>query len=158
MSNLLKNIFRKVVLFVVCGMLYYCIELLWDGNSHISMFLLAGFLGVFCIDTPNNIWGYDLDYLIQVSISTVLCTLGEGIVGIIVNVWLGLEVWDYSTLPFTFFCGQCNIFFVGAWFLIIALIGIPLCDAYWYYICKDTEQPYYKICGKEIFRMPIRNK
>ena len=154
--NTAKNIFRRAILFMLCGSVYYCIELLWRGHSHISMFLLAGFLGVFCIDTPNNIWGYDLDYLAQIGISTVLCTLGEGIVGLIVNVWLKLKVWNYSVLPLTFFWGQCNVFFVGAWILIIGLIGIPVCDAYRYYICKDSKQPYYKICGKCIFRMPQR--
>ena len=156
--NMAKNIFRRAILFMLCGSVYYCIELLWRGHSHISMFLLAGFLGVFCIDTPNNIWGYELDYLVQIGISTLLCTLGEGIVGLIVNIWLGLRVWDYSELPLTFFWGQCNVFFVGAWILLIGLIGIPVCDAYWYYICKDSEQPYYKICGKYIFRMPQRKE
>ncbi|MBO5167155.1 MAG: hypothetical protein IJ405_03735 [Lachnospiraceae bacterium] len=156
--NTAKNIFRRAILFMLCGSAYYCIELLWRGHSHISMLLLAGFLGVFCIDAPNNIWGYELDYLVQIGISTLLCTLGEGIVGLIVNIWLGLKVWDYSELPFTFFWGQCNIFFVVAWILLIGLIGIPVCDAYWYYICKDSEQPYYKICGKYIFRMPQRKE
>lgn len=154
--NVVKHIFRKIILFVLCGTLYYCIELIYRGYSHMSMFLLAGFLSLFCIDIINNIWGYDLDYLIQVGISTVLCTIGEGITGIIVNICMDLKIWDYSSVSFTFFYGQCNLFFVGAWMLIIGLIGIPLCDAYWYYICKDSKQPYYKIFGKEIFRMPLR--
>lgn len=120
------------------------------------MFILSGLLGVLCIDLPNNIFGYDLDYSIQVSLSTLLCTLGEGITGIIVNIRMELDVWDYSTLPFTFFWGQCNLFFVIVWFFIIGLFGIFFCDAYWYYICKDNEQPYYKLFGREFFRMPLK--
>lgn len=64
------------------------------------MFILSGILGVLCIDSPNNIFGYDLDYSIQVLISTILCTLGEGITGLIVNVKMGLNVWDYNLRSF----------------------------------------------------------
>ena len=144
------------MLFILCGTIYYVIELFYRGYSHTSMFFLAGLLGILCIDTPNNIFGYDLDYSVQILISTTLCTIGEGITGLIVNIKMGLNVWDYSSLPFTFFCGQCNLFFVFAWMLIIGCFGIFFCDAYWYYICKDGEQPYYKFGGKEFFRMPLR--
>ena len=153
-KQIVKHIIRKIILFVLCGAIYYGIELAYRNYSHVSMFILAGFLGVLCIDTPNNILGYDLDYSIQVLISTILCTIGEGITGLIVNIKMRLNVWDYNTLPFTFFYGQCNLFFVFAWALIIGCFGIFFCDAYWYYICKNGEQPYYKFFGKEFFRMP----
>lgn len=153
--KILKNILRKTVLFLLCGSLYYCIELIYRHYSHISMFILAGLLGVFFIDTPNNIFGYELDYLIQIFISTFFCTIGEGITGYIVNIKLKLNVWDYSQIYGSFFYNQCNIFFVVAWILLIAFIGIPFCDAYNYYICKDNEVPYYKIFGKLIFRFPL---
>lgn len=154
----MKNIFRKITLFILCGIIYCLVEIIWRGYTHVSMFILAGLLGVFCIDTPNNIYGYDLDYFLQVIISTILCTLGEGICGLIVNVWLKLSVWNYSNLFGTFFFGQCNIFFVFAWMAIIGLFGIFFCDAYNYYICKDNEQPYYKIFKYEFLRLPSRKK
>ena len=154
MNEIIKHVIRKLILFVLCGAVYCGIELAYRQWTHVSMFCLAGLLGILCIDTPNNIFGYDLDYSIQVLISTILCTIGEGITGLIVNVKLGLNVWDYSTLPLTFFYGQCNLFFVFAWALIIGCFGIFFCDAYWYYICKDNEQPYYKMFGKEFLRMP----
>ncbi len=147
---------RKLILFVSCSIIYCGIEIAYRGRTHWSMALLSGLLGIFCIDTPNNIFGYDLDYFLQVLISTVLCTIGEGVTGLIVNVKMGLNIWDYSSLPFTFFCGQCNLFFVFAWALIIGGFGIFFCDAYWYYVCKDKEQPYYKIFGKEFLRMPLK--
>lgn len=154
--NTLKHIIRKIILFFLCGSIYYGIELMYRGWSHSSMFILAGILGVLCIDTPNNIFGYDLDYSIQVLISTILCTFGEGITGLIVNVKMGLNVWNYNGIPFTFFWGQCNLYYACAWALIIGCFGIFFCDAYWYYICKDNEQPYYKFLGKEFLRMPLR--
>ena len=87
------------MLFILCGIIYCSIELLWRGYTHVSMFLLAGLLGVFCIDTPNNIYGYDLDYLIQIIISTIFCTFGEGICGLIVNVWVNYSDLQKSELP-----------------------------------------------------------
>lgn len=155
-NEIIKHVIRKLILFILCGMIYCGLEYAYRQWTHISMFFLAGFLGILCVDTPNNIFGYELDYSIQVLISTILSTIGEGITGLIVNVKMGLNVWDYSTLPFTFFWGQCNLFFVFTWALIIGCFGIVFCDAYWYYICKDYEQPYYTLFGKEFFRMPLR--
>lgn len=152
--NVLKHVIRKGLLFLLCGSIYYCLELIYRHYSHISMFILAGLLGVFFIDTPNNVFGYDLDYLIQIFISIFFCTIGEGITGYIVNIKMELNVWDYSTICGSFFYNQCNIFFVGIWALLIAFIGIPFCDAYNYYICKDETTPYYKILGKLVFRFP----
>lgn len=51
-------------------------------DTRISMFILACICGVFFIDTPNNIYSFELDYGLQIlisTISTILCTIGEGI-------------------------------------------------------------------------------
>lgn len=152
----MKTLIKKVILFLTSGYIYYLLECLYRGYSHYSMFILVGLLSVFCIDMPNNIYGYDLDYRIQVLISSVCATLGEFLTGLIVNVWLKLNVWDYSDLPFTFAFGQCNLFFCIAWVFLIGLIGIPYCDAYNYYICKENELPYYRIGKRIIFKFKKR--
>lgn len=121
------------------------------------MFILVALLSVLCIDTPNNLWSFDLDLRLQVLISTILCTIGEGITGIIVNVILGKNIWDYSNLIGTFFFGQCNIFFCFVWAALVLFIGIPFCDAWNYYILKEDPCPYYKIGDKVVFRMKPRN-
>ena len=143
---------RITTLFLICGSVYYLMELVWDGSSHFSMFILAGLCSVFFIDSLNNIYSMDMDYLLQVGISTILCTLAEGITGLIVNMHFGLNVWDYSSLPFNFFYGQCCLHFVFLWILIIGLLGIPVCDAINYYAFGIDPCPYYKIGGKTIFR------
>lgn len=152
----MKVVIKKLGLFLTAGYIYYFIECLYRGYSDISMFILAGLLAVLCIDTPNNIYGFDLDYTIQVLISTILCTLGESCCGLIVNILLHRNIWDYSHLIGTFFFGQCNIFFAFIWAILIALIGIPYCDAYNYYICKSGERPYYKVFGKVIVKLKER--
>lgn len=139
-----EYILGRLGLYLLCGIIYYCIELLYRGYSHYTMMILAGFLAIFCIDTPNNIYSFDLDFRIQVIISTILCTLGEGISGLVLNTWLSLNVWDYSRLWGTFFWGQCNVMFVGAWVLLV-IVGILLCDWWNYIICHIEPFPYYRM-------------
>lgn len=152
----MKKFIGKLGLFLSCGFIYCMIEILFRGWSHWSMFVLAGFLGVFCIDSVNNVLSFDCDYIVQILISTILCTIGEGISGIILNVWLQLNVWDYSKMTFgTFFFGQCNVLFCFAWMLIISII-IFYCDAYNYYILKIEPCPYYIIFGHKFLQFKER--
>lgn len=153
----MKKIIGKLGLFLSCGFIYCMIEILFRGWSHWSMFVLAGFLGVFCVDSVNNVLSFDCDYIVQILISTILCIIGEGISGIILNVWLQLNVWDYSKMAFgTFFFGQCNVIFCVAWALIIGLFAIFYCDAYNYYILKIEPCPYYVIFGHKFLQFKER--
>ena len=152
----MKKFIGKLGLFLSCGFIYCMIEILFRGWSHWSMFVLTGFLGVFCVDSINNTLSFDCDYIVQIIISTILCTIGEGISGIILNVWLQLNVWDYSKMAFgTFFFGQCNILFCFAWALIISVV-IFYCDAYNYYILKIEPCPYYIIFGHKFLQFKER--
>ena len=152
----MKYILGKLGLFISVGFTYYMLECFFRGYSHWSMFLLAGFLGIFVIDGANNVLSFECDYLIQVLIVTTLCTIAEGCCGLIVNVWLGLNVWDYSKMAFgTFFFGQCNILFCFAWALIISVV-IFYCDAYNYYILKIEPCPYYVIFGHKFLQFKER--
>ena len=152
----MKKFIGKLGLFLSCGFIYCMIEILFRGWSHWSMFVLTGFLGVFCIDSINNVLSFDCDYIVQILISTILCTIGEGISGIILNIWLQLNVWDYSKMTFgTFFFGQCNVLFCFAWALIISVV-IFYCDAYNYYILKIKPCPYYIIFGHKFLQFKER--
>ena len=152
----MKKFIGKLGLFLSCGFIYCMIEILFRNWSHWSMFILTGFLGVFCVDSINNTLSFDCDYIVQILISTILCTIGEGISGIILNVWLQLNVWNYSKMTFgTFFFGQCNVLFCFAWALIISVV-IFYCDAYNYYILKIEPCPYYIIFGHKFLQFKER--
>ena len=111
---------KIVALFLIYGLIYYGLEILYRGYSHLSMFILAGVLGVAIglineITPKINIW-------LETLIGTIIATIGEGVTGIIVNNILHLNVWDYSNLPFTFFYGQCNLIFCLIWFILTYIV------------------------------------
>lgn len=116
----INNIIKIVALFLIYGSIYYTLEVLFRGYSHLSMFILAGVLGVIIgaineITPKINIW-------LETLIGTIIATIGEGVTGIIVNNILHLNVWDYSNLPFTFFYGQCNLIFCLIWFILTYIV------------------------------------
>lgn len=74
-------------------------------------------------------------------ISSVLVTVVEFIAGLIVNIWLGLNVWDYSNLPLNIL-GQVCVSFMFLWFL-LSLPAIIL-DDYLRYKLFNEEKPHYK--------------
>lgn len=111
---------KILTLFSIYGSIYYSLEVLYRGYSHISMYILAGVLGVAIglineITPKINIW-------LETLIGTIIATIGEGVTGIIVNNILHLNVWDYSNLPFTFFYGQCNLIFCLIWFILTYIV------------------------------------
>ena len=119
---------------IIGGALYYLIEILYRGYSHWSMFLLGGFAFLFCgIQGRAVKWR---DPLIKQLIRCgIFITTGEFITGIIVNCWLGLNVWDYSNLPFNFM-GQISLYFTLL-FMGLCIIGIPLSGYLMYWLTGE---------------------
>jgi uncharacterized membrane protein len=69
-----------------------------------------------------------------------MITVLEFFAGLIVNVWLGLGVWDYSGVPFNIM-GQVSLPFVFAW-VALSAVGIWL-DDYLRWKLYDEERPSY---------------
>lgn len=92
----------------------------------------------------NEFLPWDMDLIIQSLIGACIITVAELITGIIVNIWLGLGVWDYSNLPFNFM-GQICLPFFFAWIL-LSCIAIFL-DDYMRYRLFGEECPRYSICN-----------
>lgn len=137
----LKQILKLCILALIGGITYVLIELAWRGYSHISMFIL-GALCFVLLGGINEFLPWELGFVWQMLIGAGIVTILELIVGIVVNVWLGLEVWDYSNLPFNFM-GQICLPFSFAWTL---LSGIAIVvDDYLRYWLFGEEKPHYKI-------------
>jgi uncharacterized membrane protein len=129
------------MLFLIGGAVYYGIEILWRGYSHISMFIVGGICFVL-IGSINNHFPWHLGVVQQTLIAVVIITTLEFITGLIVNVWLGLGVWDYSDQPFNLM-GQICLLYVILW-IPLAVFAIFLDDWARYFLFKE-ERPHYTL-------------
>ena len=136
------NLFLKYTfLFLTGGFAYGAIEILTRGYSHISM-LIAGGICFVLIGLLNEVYSWDMSLLSQMVISAGIITTVEFTVGIIVNVWLKLGVWDYSSKPYNLL-GQVCLLYTNLWFL-LSLFAILLDDYLRYFLMKE-EKPKYKL-------------
>ncbi len=141
MLKLYNRTLKYILLFFVGGYSYCGVELLFRGYSHISM-LIAGGTCFILIGLLNDIFPNKISIISQMVISAFIITTVELIVGLVVNVWLGLNVWDYSNLPYNFM-GQICLLYTNIWF-VLSLAAILL-DDYLKYFLLGEEKPSYKI-------------
>lgn len=137
----LKMILKHIVLFFIGGLIYYLIEILWRGYSHISMVFCGGLCFVL-IGIVNELIPWDIKLWKQMLIGSVIVTVVEFFTGCVVNLWMGLKVWDYSDLPFNIL-GQICLPFCIAWFF-LSLVAIVIDDYLRYWLFKE-EKPNYSI-------------
>lgn len=137
MAKILKYLF----LFSFGGIVYLLIELLWRGYSHWSMFILGGACFVL-LGLMNQQYTRQIPLFIQMLFGAFIITALEFIAGCILNIWLGLNVWDYSNMPYNIM-GQICLPYMVLWFLLS-----PVCiivDDYMRYLFFDEEQPHYQL-------------
>ena len=138
---MIRNRFLKYAfLFLIGGFAYGGIELISRGFSHISMFIAGGICFIL-IGLLNQGYSWNMSLLSQMVISAVIITSVEFVIGLIVNVWLNLNVWDYSNKPYNFM-GQICLLYTNFWFL-LSLLAIFLDDYLRYRILKE-EKPRYR--------------
>ncbi|MCD7823653.1 MAG: putative ABC transporter permease [Oscillospiraceae bacterium] len=91
------SVVKRMVIFVAGGLTYGLLEIIWRGYSHISMFVVGGL----CLVIIGSIdEGGEVPCLLwQACLGSLTITVMEFTSGVIVNLVMGLEVWDYSQLP-----------------------------------------------------------
>lgn len=92
----MKVIYKSAVLFSIGGSIYILIEFLWrmimnKPPTHWAMFIVGG-LAFLIIGEINEC--LDIPLLVQSFIGMVIIVLLEFISGCILNIWLGLHIWD----------------------------------------------------------------
>lgn len=132
---------KKVILFAAGGVIYAGVEILWRGYTHWTMAVLGGILFVL-IGGLNNWLPWEMSLVLQGAVGAVLVTALELVAGLILNVWLGLGVWDYSNLPWNLW-GQICPQFSLAW-IALAIVAVILDDWLRYWIF-DEQRPKYRI-------------
>ena len=128
---------KEFFIFIVMGCIYTNIELVCRGYTHPSMLVVGGLCGML-IGLINNIAPNKKLYK-QCFISMIIVTFLEFISGYILNIKMGLNIWDYSNLPLNFM-GQVSLLFSVFWFF-ISIIAIWL-DDYLRYKFYGDKKPY----------------
>lgn len=79
---------------------------------------------------------------LQAFCCAALVTVVELASGVVLNFWLGLDVWDYSDLPGNL-CGQICPQFALIWW-VLCLLFIPVFDWLRYFVAGG-EKPTYRL-------------
>lgn len=137
----MKSVFKVVLLFFAGGLLYWCIEMLFRGRSHWTMMVVGGICFLIC-GGLNEFFLFQMPLLLQGIWCSILITLIEFASGCILNLWLHLNIWDYSNLPLNLF-GQICLPFSLLWIL-VGIFAVVLDDylRYWFF---HEEKPKYKV-------------
>ena len=132
---------KYIILFAIGGMAYFFLEVLVRGYSHYTMFLCGGACFV-CCGLLNESMKIKMSFISQMVLSALIITALELITGLIVNVWLKMDIWDYSGLPYNF-KGQICLLYSFFWFL-VSSVAIVMDDFLRYKLFHE-EKPHYKI-------------
>lgn len=135
----MKQFKKHMILFIVGGMSYYFIEVIWRGYSHFSMMILGGICFVL-MGLINEFFTFAMPLWKQQLIATCIITTLEFITGYILNIKLSLNIWDYSNLIFNLMGQICLLYSVIWYFLSVVAI---ILDDYLRYWLFDEEKPHY---------------
>ena len=106
---------ENLCVFLTGSVIYGIVEMLWRGYTHWSMVISGGFcfLVMHIFDGRIKRAGLITKCLFGCAVITAV----ELAVGIAVNLWLKLDVWDYSRMRWNLFGQICPTYSV-LWFLI----------------------------------------
>ncbi|MBE5962200.1 MAG: hypothetical protein E7256_12615 [Lachnospiraceae bacterium] len=137
MNNLIN---KYLTLFLTGGVMYLLIEFISrDGHTHWSMGIVGGICFVL-IGLINEVYSSDTPFWLQMLLGGLLVTLVELASGIIINLVLGLGVWDYSNHSLNFL-GQVCLPFSILWCGISAFaIVVDDYIRYWFF---GEDRPQY---------------
>ena len=135
----MQQYLKTVFLLLAGGLLYVAVELIWRGYSHWTMFFLGGTCFVL-IGAINELIPWCMPLWNQAIIGAAIITLLEFLTGCIVNLWLGWNIWDYSSVPLNLL-GQICLPYILLW--IPVSVAAIILDDWLRYGMFDEEKPHY---------------
>lgn len=139
MKEKLKAILKHAVLALCGGCVYFLIEMAWRGHSHWTMAVLGGVCFVLVGDI-NEFIPWNMPLILQGAIGSGIVTVLELVSGIILNLWLGLGIWDYSNMPFNLL-GQICLPFTLLW-VALSIVAVVLDDWLRYWLFGEDRPTY----------------
>ena len=128
------SLWRHLLRWLVGGLLYGLLEIAYRGHTHWTMVLLAALLCI-PLDLANEVMPWRLPLALQGVIGGLTITAAELLAGLVLNCWLGLEIWDYSGL------------WGNLWGLVWCVLAIPVIVIFdwWDYFFGCGERPRYRL-------------
>lgn len=111
----MKNAIEAAIVFGFGGIIYGLVEVLIRGFTHWTMILTGGI--VFSILYLINLRFQNVNIVFRSLLGCLVITTAEFVVGCIVNIDFGMNVWDYSDQQLNLMGQICPLFSFG-WFLI----------------------------------------
>lgn len=139
MKEKLKAIMKHAVLALCGGCVYFLIEVAWRGHSHWTMAVLGGICFVLIGDI-NEFIPWNMPLILQGAIGSGVVTILELVSGIILNLWMGLGIWDYSNMPINFL-GQICLPFSILW-VALSMVAVVLDDWLRYWLFGEDRPTY----------------
>lgn len=136
-----KRIYQAMVLGCIGGVLYMVVELLWRGRTHWTMGALGGLCFVI-IGLLNERLPWEMPLSVQALAGAAVVTAAELVAGVVLNLWLGLHIWDYSGLPFNLW-GQICLWYSMLWVPLSA--AAVLLDDWLRYWIWGEDRPRYTL-------------
>ena len=99
-------------LFVLGGVGYCCLELIWRGFTDITMGFAGGIS--FCLIALIQKHLKPLNFIYRCILSGLSITAVELIFGLVFNLKLQMKIWDYSIMPFIIL-GQVCLSYTVLW-------------------------------------------
>lgn len=119
----MRNFFVFLFVALIGGFGYCTIEILWRGRTHYSMF----FAGAIILSTFYYISkASSLNFWLKCIIGMIIITGVELIFGIVFNIMLKENVWDYSGMPLNLL-GQICVPFSLIW-LVLSGVAFKLME------------------------------
>ena len=106
---------EQAVIFVFGAINYMAIEILWRGHTHWTMGIAGGLCAMLIY--VFNIEFHNMHLVYKCLTGAVIITSVELITGLVVNMTLKWDVWDYSGRALNFLGQICPLYFFF-WFLL----------------------------------------
>ncbi len=143
----IKNYLRLTILFFIFSTTYYFLEILYDGGSHWTMFVCGGLSGIFGHLLYQN--NPEMTVLRRCIAITLMILALEYISGYIVNIRMGLNIWDYSNLPLNL-DGQICLRFALLWFFLFSPLILWISAELSYLVFGEQKPPVLKFFYQQL--------
>jgi hypothetical protein len=135
----------SMLLWFFGGTMYFFLEVAWKTiGGHPERISWTMLVLAIILSIPLERFGAELPWEMPLPVQALICTAAITIMelaaGLIINVWLGLDVWDYSDLWGNLW-GQISLQYSLMWYFLSMAI-IPAFD--WLRWCiEGGERPHY---------------